>query len=323
MLDELEIIRRTLEAPAVDVVVRERARSRLLEAIASETVAPAPVPRHAPLRRYVLLVAAAIVALGIVVRLAWPAPHDELRSLASAAASGAPLRVPPGSYLYLSSSESATGAWDGGTISDQNVVSGETVNLSVRTTIETWIRPDGSGTRITTYDHVSFVTDQDYQTWKASTPRLDIPREGETHVDLFKRGELTLYDLSSLPTDPARLLPALRTGEGKAGLDDQQVADEIATVLADADPSPALRSGLLEVLSGLPGIESLGDAVDPIGRPGTAVLIPDGDRARELIFDPATSAVLADIQLADGVAHHWTVFQPPAAVDSLTAAPPS
>ena len=63
---------------------------------------------------------------------------------------------------------------------------------------------------------------------------------------------------------------------------------------------PAVRAAAYRVIAGLPGIRSLGEVTDPLGREGVGFALPASDRPgygtgrSELIVDPATGALLAD-----------------------------
>jgi hypothetical protein len=62
--------------------------------------------------------------------------------------------------------------------------------------------------------------------------------------------------------------------------------------LLEASQSPAVRAALYGVIERLPGIMNLGPMTDRLGRHGIAVGLMDSGTRYELIFDPATSAVL-------------------------------
>jgi hypothetical protein len=64
------------------------------------------------------------------------------------------------------------------------------------------------------------------------------------------------------------------------------------TELLEESQTPSFRAALYRVVELLPGIESLGPMTDQLGRHGTAVGFTDSGTRYELIFNPATSAVL-------------------------------
>jgi hypothetical protein len=55
-----------------------------------------------------------------------------------------------------------------------------------------------------------------------------------------------------------------------------------------------LRAGLYGALALVPGVELVGDVTDRAGRHGTAVAFTEVGMRDELIFDPATSEMLAE-----------------------------
>ncbi|MGV9851139.1 hypothetical protein ACWDWU_20575 [Streptomyces sp. NPDC003442] len=63
---------------------------------------------------------------------------------------------------------------------------------------------------------------------------------------------------------------------------------------------PAVRAAAYRVIADLPGIRSLGEVTDPLGRAGAGFALPAtarpdyGTARSELIVDPATGALLSD-----------------------------
>ena len=318
-MNEVEIVRRVLDAPEQDPKAQERARARLREAMASELPAPAGIERRRPLLRPArwLGVAAAIVTAVLIGQTVLSqhehapiAAATELRRLASVAAASRPVRIPAGKVISLSSESTTNVTESSDEDSNQDLTTGQTYDLSVQRSVHTFIAPDGSGTRISTITNLSFPTEQDHQMWLALKPS-----EYQIHkvtTDVILPGELSQNrDLSTLPTDPAGLLTALRIPSiGKGSLDDGQVMSDVETILSQANPSPALRAALFQVLAGLPGIRSLGQVQDPAGRTGVGFMLPEGSKDVEIVVDPATSNVLATIIFNagnDGSARSWSV----------------
>ncbi|MEU7364275.1 CU044_5270 family protein [Streptomyces hygroscopicus] len=115
---------------------------------------------------------------------------------------------------------------------------------------------------------------------------------------------VTYADLRKLPGDSAKLQEFLadlyeedRDGEitGRTEWMWQQAAGLIRLPV-----KPAVRAAAYRVIAGLPGIRSLGEVTDPLGREGVGFALPASDRPgygtgrSELIVDPATGALLAD-----------------------------
>jgi hypothetical protein len=64
------------------------------------------------------------------------------------------------------------------------------------------------------------------------------------------------------------------------------------TALLEESQTPSFRAALYRVVELLPGIKNLSAMTDQLGRRGTAVGYTDDGVRYELIFSPATSAVL-------------------------------
>jgi hypothetical protein len=139
--------------------------------------------------------------------------------------------------------------------------------------------------------------------------------------------------LATLPTSPeklAELISARKLEGGTAGPaeDFSQVGDLLREVYAP----PALRSALFQVAARIPGVEILGIVTDTAGRPGVGVAYVSYPRAgerrlNELIFDPATSALLAEqtvtVNTTTGVSHlnDWTDYLRSGVADSTSSVP--
>lgn len=108
--------------------------------------------------------------------------------------------------------------------------------------------------------------------------------------------------LAGLPTDPARLLGALRQAVSRQGSKhspDQQVFTAILDLLRDAAPimPPALRAALYQAVALIPGIERVGGRVELGGRQGVAIgrdgeATGDETEREELVFDTAGRELL-------------------------------
>ena len=111
--------------------------------------------------------------------------------------------------------------------------------------------------------------------------------------------------LNTLPTSPAALQAALYAAAAKGGaawgVPSVHSADVIVALLVgqllDVPLSGQLRAGLYEVLAQMPGVTLVPNAVDPLGRHGTGIVMKwnfpgYGLGTTELIFAPGTYQVL-------------------------------
>lgn len=101
---------------------------------------------------------------------------------------------------------------------------------------------------------------------------------------------------ASLPTSPTALLKSLRfyaTSVFSSYPGNLGIVEDAGSFLATAAPPP-VRAALYRVVSQLPGIENLGPVSDRLGRTGEAFGLTQGGLREEIIYDPATSAVLEE-----------------------------
>ncbi|TDD79889.1 hypothetical protein E1293_22190 [Actinomadura darangshiensis] len=115
---------------------------------------------------------------------------------------------------------------------------------------------------------------------------------------------VTMKDLRSLPSDPARLKAGLlRWYEGHGTESDAPMASDewLYTVarglVMDMPVKPEVRAAGFRMLAGLPAVKSLGKATDPEGRTGNAIAVdektPVGVIRHEMIIDLASGTALA------------------------------
>ncbi|SPT52031.1 CU044_5270 family protein [Actinomadura madurae] len=115
---------------------------------------------------------------------------------------------------------------------------------------------------------------------------------------------VTMKDLRSLPSDPARLkAELLRWYEGHDTESDRPMAsgEWLYTVarglVMDMPVKPAVRAAGFRMLAGLPEVRSLGKVTDPEGRTGDAIALdertPAGVIRHELIIDVPSGTALA------------------------------
>jgi hypothetical protein len=227
----------------------------------------------------------------------------------------------PGQYLYTKST------------SDYAIFAGRCV-LHNPYTLEMWIGADGSGVQ---------------RSDSKSVPTLFDPREARACAHMLKQLRSSVgvsetvfaarclvlgpVDLQRLPTNVTKLRRELVSGriEGGppgAGQDFVTVGD----LLTLTDASPALRAALYKVASTLPGVQLLGRVRDPVGREGLGLAIDDRGLRDELIFNPTTSALLAEKQTViskssgypapNGALASQAVYLRSAIVDSLPPGTP-
>ncbi|WP_416973488.1 CU044_5270 family protein [Streptomyces sp. 4F14] len=102
-------------------------------------------------------------------------------------------------------------------------------------------------------------------------------------------------NLKKLPTDPDKMLAWLYKHKEGEGRSDDDLAFDLATqLLIESVMPPKTSAALYRAIAKIPGVVLVKDAVDAVGRHGTAVGFPDGgDTGRqELIFDPKTWKLL-------------------------------
>jgi len=178
---------------------------------------------------------------------------------------------------------------------------GRAWSVSQRTTREEWIAWDGSGLLRVAAGPTRFIAPADRAEWAAAgRPRfLALGFAGHTEDHWLATGMLDRR-FEQLPTEPAALADLLRheAETHRGGLSvTAATLQEIAEGLLEPGASPELRRALFEAVSLVPGAKYLGAMNDREGRSGVAVGADTTYAGRpalyELIFDPATSAVLA------------------------------
>jgi hypothetical protein len=123
-----------------------------------------------------------------------------------------------------------------------------------------------------------------------------------------------MLDASGLPTDPLKLrhlieARKIRGVEGPPG--EAETFTLIGDMLRETYLPSDVRAAIYRLTAELPGVELLGEVHDPVGRPGTGIAFTDRKRGtrHELIFDPATSALLGERESIVGSAPYG--FQAP------------
>jgi hypothetical protein len=104
--------------------------------------------------------------------------------------------------------------------------------------------------------------------------------------------------LRSLPSDPARMMPALETLEYGQPRPELWLKAIHNAVMEQYVP-PRIRAAIFEYVGGRPGATIDQNAHDAIGRPGIAIAVPDGIGGRiELVFDRKTYQFLGERTVA-------------------------
>ncbi len=295
-MDDLDLLKRFREeVPILDAEELAVARAKLANQV------PGTGPAHVPpgprrLRRRVALAAtlAAALAAGLVVSSILggpgidPAAASALHHVARVAANQ-PKQAPPapGQYVYTKS------------VGIQYVTDVPGPGLSnflygIPETRQAWIGTDGSGRLEQTLGKITFPSSADRAAWVAAgSPNLPGAADRGDHT--YAQGGLHYFDLSGLPTDPAKLqtLVEQRVIEGGPSGDWETFAI-LGDMLRETYASPDLRAAVYDIAANLPGVEFVGKTVDASGRPGIGVAYTNGGTKDELIFDPKTSALLGE-----------------------------
>jgi hypothetical protein len=196
-----------------------------------------------------------------------------------------------------------------------------------------WIGADRSGRILESFGSPSFVTPADHDAWvKDGSPTIPTAPQNTT----FAPGGLSLgpTDLAKLPTDPETLgseLSSRKIEGGPPGPAEDFV--QIGDLLEETDASPSLRSALYQVAENVPGVRVLGTVTDHSGRRGMGVSRVNAEGVKqEYIFDPTTSALLGEEELATranaerkgvpkGTVLSWAVYLSSGIVNSLSDTP--
>lgn len=162
---------------------------------------------------------------------------------------------------------------------------------------QTWIAANGAGRARVVSVKPEFLTAGQRRAWKAAGS----PHLGSGGVEDFALSGQPFLDTSDLPTQPkalrrlieARKIPLVDGSPGEA-----ETFTLIGDMLRDTYVPPAFRAALYRVVAELPKVELLGEVKDPIDRMGIGVAFTKGSVTHELIFDPATSALLGEREVA-------------------------
>jgi hypothetical protein len=296
------------------------------------SIAAAPGKRQSGPRshRWLVRAAAVVVVVGatagtsVLLRPGSPAGPGSaaaavLRQLAAvASAQPAPSLPGPGQYLYVASVEAYV----------STVVSSASYSALVPENRQIWQAADGSGRLVETYGQPAFLSPQDRASWEAAGSKpIDAPTD-----TTFGPGGLGGPNVTDLPTNPVALGAEITSRKIEGGPPGPaEDFTQIGDLLRETDAPPALRSALYQVAAGLPGVQVLHGVTDHSGRTGTGVAYVQDGLKHELIFDPATSALLGEVDtvVGPGSSYHvaagtvvgWAVYLQSSVVGSTTAVP--
>jgi hypothetical protein len=234
------------------------------------------------------------------------AAAEVLREAAKVAATRRPLRPGPHQYLFTRSKSaylldsSAAPACKEAPCEEEARYRWSVLEPTLR---ESWISLDGSrkGRIREVHSRPRFVSASQRARWIAvGSPPLAGPRVSETTIS----GGPAL-DPQGLPTEPAALRRAIEARsipgvEGPPG--EAETFSLIGELLRDDYLPAAVRSALYLAAAELPGVESLGEVRDPVGRRGVGIAFVDRRRAvrQVLILDPATAVLLGERETMTG-----------------------
>jgi hypothetical protein len=122
-------------------------------------------------------------------------------------------------------------------------------------------------------------------------------REFDIGLTRYRLGpiRLTRAGMLAFPTDPQTIYKRLNDAyQGNGHSREGEMFTEIGDALRETAVPAGLRAGLYGALALIPGVELVGDVTDRAGRHGTAVAFTEVGMRNELIFDPATSEMLAE-----------------------------
>lgn len=272
-----------------------------------------------------LAVTAAVVAVAVVASVvlpsgetggASPAAAAVLHRAALAAAHQRATAPPaPGQFVYTKSE---------GVVENTTVpAGGKAFNVFQTMTRESWIAPDGSGRIHQVEGQPRLATPADRAAWIADG-RPDLNDGSGNEDTTLAPGGLSYVDLSKLPTDPAELKQLIESRSIEGGPSgDAETFTIIGDLLRETYAPPGVRSALYTIASELPGVELIGATHDHLGRSGTGVAYVSHGLSHELIFDPQTSALLAEQTVDDhtGNVLDWTCYLSSGVVDSTSSTP--
>ena len=169
-----------------------------------------------------------------------------------------------------------------------------------------WVAADGSGRAEQAYGSWAFPSPSDRAAWRADGSPGAGGRPAALSELSWTEGPGEIYPVLAASARSRRaLLGELEAGKlapgsrgtaevvgpelfpGRAG-----ELEDLGQLLAGAPIAPEARSSLFSVAARLPGVYFLGRVSDLLGRRAAAVAVSSGGVRDELLFDPASAAVL-------------------------------
>jgi hypothetical protein len=316
-----------------DTTFEDRLLDELLE-IHAELRAPQPLSTaRRRRRRAVKFVGVAAVAAAVAVVVPQllpaglgkvdPAAAAEFHRLAVRANTATPTAAPtPGQFLYTDSigTTSVTSVFD----------SHHWFNVDYQLHRQIWIGTDGSGRLKESDSHMTFPTSHDYATWVSAGRPTVLAGTSDDHFGPggLSTGPVNLWTLTTNPSQLADEISSRQIEGGPAGPAEDFV--QVGDLLRETDAPPALRAALFDVAAQIPGVVLVGSITTPTGQHGTALAFVKGTSGNlqerdELVFDPSTSALLAEETLSYNTAtgasklSTWTSYLTSVVVDSTNA----
>ncbi len=347
-MDELHLIRETLNPPSPSARATVQARNRLTSAINAS--GSASTQRH-PSRslRWALGSAAAFVGIVAVVlaNAAMPTKHstpgiaaqtpgDRAAHMILLAAANRAESQATGEYWHVESIAVA-GPYKVGDSPNQ-------YNLVKRSVTAKWIAQNPKEVSWTGSRDLGYrpYTEADQQAWqRAGSPKQwDVPADSATgsrrltmaegKADLHPAdapatylpdlGGFDLAQIQQLPPDPAKLRAlflARITADGappNSWNSNSLLFGSLSQLLLDAPAPPSVRAAAFMVLAGVPGVHSMGTVRDADGRPGLGIELAHTSanhvvEDHQLILDPATDLIMASNDIASEGEHGTTLLK--------------
>jgi hypothetical protein len=336
MIDELETLRAW--APPEDERDEDAARARArvrLDAHIAAAPAPALVPPapDRPRRRWWLVAApgamAAAVGAAILLSLGsgvqegqvTPAPAAAAAALerAAVAATRTPAPEPfprPDQFFYTRTQATYLDtAYPGGGIT--------VPSLNTRTR-EAWISLGRRGGERTISTKQRFPSAAARAAW-VRAGRFDLGlSDGKSMTSLGKTDyylgneRLSYLQLLAFNQSGHALYQRLRAHyqKGQGGGIDAEIFTQVGDALREQASPPRLRAALYRALKEVPGVRYLGRVRDRLGRSAIGIERTERGTRRELLFDPDTSAMLAERVVMVDVSKDYVGLVPPGTVTS-------
>jgi hypothetical protein len=334
MIVELELLREWEPSPdnRDPVVVRDRARARLATHIAADVD---PAPRHqGPRRRWWLVVApgalaaavgaAILLSLGSGVQEGKVAPAPATAAAALERAANAATRKPapepfprPDQFFYTRTQATyldVAFAKDGITVP----------SLNTRTR-EAWISLGHRGGERTIATKQRFPSSAARAAWIKAGRVAFSPPGGKSMMAIGKSAyylgneRLSYVQLLGFNQSGSALYQRLRAHyiDGQNGGIDDAIFAQVSDALREQASPPRLRAALFRALKEVPGVRYLGRVHDRLGRPAIGIgRTTNRGTRRELLFDPDTSAMLAEREVMVEVPKEYVGLVPPGTVEA-------